>query len=149
MKHLTSNCFPLCIHFSIFLVIIMKNVYFTFKSRTFLLYLILTKEQMYNWCIIVTFVVLFSFFHHIATLLFWKSCPQHCCLSWFQTPAPAYDVSSRPGTRVSGEALVAKLQSGVHYEKHERLWMVKILASYLMENCQRSLMLSVTGLLFN
>lgn len=53
-----------------------------------------------------------------------------------------YDVTqilknSRPGTKVSGEALVSKLQEGVYYDRHERLWMVKVLARHLMENCQR------------
>jgi hypothetical protein len=54
----------------------------------------------------------------------------------------AYDVrnilqQSPPGTYVSGGALVAKLDGGHYYERHERLWMIIILARYLMENAEK------------
>lgn len=54
----------------------------------------------------------------------------------------SYDVveillDSRPGVRVSGDAVVRKLQSGLYFDRHERLWVVKVLSRYLMMNSRR------------
>jgi len=50
-----------------------------------------------------------------------------------------YDVAhilqhSHAGVRQSDAAFVTKLQSGQLYNRHEQMWLTKVLARHLMEN---------------
>jgi len=63
-----------------------------------------------------------------------------------------YDVAhilqrSRPAVRQSDAAFVTKLQRGQLYNRHEQMWLTKVLARHLMENCEKKLFLYALYLL--